>query len=93
MMIAYAHGGCDCPGYPGQSAQSNDHVGGQHNVSENALLHSFLSNCKCDMECLACLCSVIHNLFVVLFGNIFYKEENFFLMYRSFNNVFFIFRL
>ena len=27
----------DCPGYPGQSAQSEGHVGGQHDVSENAL--------------------------------------------------------
>ena len=36
-MIACAHGVCDCPGYPGQSAQSDGHVGGQHDVSENAL--------------------------------------------------------
>ena len=40
MMIAYAHGACDCPGYPGQSAQSDGHVGGQHDasVSEHTLL-------------------------------------------------------
>ena len=38
MMIAYAHGACDCSGYPGQSAQSDGHVEGQHDVSENALL-------------------------------------------------------
>ena len=37
MMIACAHGACDCPGYPGQSAQSDGHVGGQHDISENAL--------------------------------------------------------
>ena len=37
MMIAYAHGARDCPGYQGQSAQSDGHVGGQHDVSENAL--------------------------------------------------------
>ena len=36
MMIACAHH--DCPGYPGQSTQSDSHVGGQHDVSENALL-------------------------------------------------------
>ena len=40
MMIAYAHGSCDCPGYPGQFAQSDGHVGGQHDVSENALLNA-----------------------------------------------------
>ena len=37
MMIAYVHGACDCPGYPGQSVQSDSHVGGQHDVSENTL--------------------------------------------------------
>ena len=36
-MIVWAHGECDCPGYPGQSAQSDGHVRGQHDVSENAL--------------------------------------------------------
>ena len=30
---------CDCPGYPGQSVQSDGHVGGQHDVSENGLYH------------------------------------------------------
>ena len=39
MMIVCAHGACDCPGYPGQSVQSDGHVGGQHDVSENALYH------------------------------------------------------
>ena len=34
MMIVYAHGARGCPGYPGQSAQSDGHVGGQHDVSE-----------------------------------------------------------
>ena len=37
MMIAYVDGVRDCPGYPGQSAQSAGHVGGQRDVSENAL--------------------------------------------------------
>ena len=37
FMIAYVHGARYCPGYPGQSAQSDGHVGGQHDVSENAL--------------------------------------------------------
>ena len=37
MMIACARGARDCPGYPGQSAQSDGHLGGQHDVSENAL--------------------------------------------------------
>ena len=27
----------DYPGYPGQSAQSHGHFGGQHDISENAL--------------------------------------------------------
>ena len=39
-MIAYAH---DCPGYSGQSAQSDGHVGGQHDVSENAIYTSALT--------------------------------------------------
>ena len=43
MMIACASGARDCPGYPGQSAQSDDNVGGQHDVSENALEHYDLS--------------------------------------------------
>ena len=34
------HGSRDCPGYPGQFTQSNGHVGGQHDVSENALLNA-----------------------------------------------------
>ena len=37
MVIVYAHGARDCPGYPGQSAQYNGHVGGQYDVSESAL--------------------------------------------------------
>ena len=41
MMIVCTHGARDCPGYPGQSVQSDGHVGGQHNVSENALYFSF----------------------------------------------------
>ena len=37
-MIAYAHAVRDCcPGYLGQSVQSDGHVGGQHDFSENAL--------------------------------------------------------
>ena len=36
MVIACEHGARDCPGYPGQFAQSVGHVGGQHDVSENA---------------------------------------------------------
>ena len=32
-----AHGARDCPGYPGQPAQSDGHVGRQHDVSESAL--------------------------------------------------------
>ena len=43
MMIAYTHGAHDCPRYPGQSAQFNGHVGGQHDVSENALCVYFNS--------------------------------------------------
>ena len=39
MMIAYVHGVRDCPGYPGQSAQSDRHVGGKHDVSENTLFY------------------------------------------------------
>ena len=38
--MVQAHGAHDCPGYPdnpGQSAQSDCHVGGQHKLSENAL--------------------------------------------------------
>ena len=31
------HGAHDCPGYPGQSAQSDGHVRRQHDVIENAL--------------------------------------------------------
>ena len=38
MMIAYAHGGaCDCPGYPGQSALSDGHLEGQHDINENTI--------------------------------------------------------
>ena len=37
MMIVCAYGAHDCSGYPGQSTQSDGHVGGQHDVSENAL--------------------------------------------------------
>ena len=37
MMIVCVHGARDCPGYPGQSAQPDPHVGGQHDVSENVL--------------------------------------------------------
>ena len=36
MTITCVHGARDCPGYLGQSAQSDGHVGGQHEVSENA---------------------------------------------------------
>ena len=32
----WLHGVRDCPGYPGQFAQSDCHVGGQHDVSEDA---------------------------------------------------------
>ena len=38
MMIVCAHAAHNCPGYPGQSAQSNNNVGGEHDISENALL-------------------------------------------------------
>ena len=44
MVIACAHDACDCPGYPVQSAQSDGHVGGQHDVSENAV---FISKIFC----------------------------------------------
>ena len=37
MTIACMHGKRDCPGYLGQSAQSDGHIGGQHDASENAL--------------------------------------------------------
>ena len=45
MMIVYARGARDCPGYPGESVQFYGHVGGQHDVGENALqgLHSNIS--------------------------------------------------
>ena len=43
MMIAYAHGARDCPGYPGQCAIRR-HVRGQHDVSENALFHTGMSS-------------------------------------------------
>ena len=35
-FVVHTHGSCDCPGYPGPSGQSDGHVGGQHDVSENA---------------------------------------------------------
>ena len=35
QFVVQAHGVCDCPGYPGQSAQSDGHVGEQHDVSDN----------------------------------------------------------
>ena len=35
----------NCPGYPGQSAQSDNHVGGQHDVGEKALLRARRGGC------------------------------------------------
>ena len=46
MMITCVHGARACPGYPGQSAQSDGHVGGQHDarlkrsITENLCLMS-----------------------------------------------------
>ena len=40
----------DCPGYPGQSAKSNGHVGGQHDVSENALYRAHTSSSQSKPE-------------------------------------------
>ena len=36
-MIACVHDARDCPGYPNQFVQSNDHVRRQHDVRENVL--------------------------------------------------------
>ena len=44
MMIVCVHGVRDCPGYPGQSAQSNSHCGGQYDISENALMFKYSHN-------------------------------------------------
>ena len=42
LMNAWWSCARDYPGYPGQSAQYDGHGGGQHDVSQNALLSSLL---------------------------------------------------
>ena len=44
MMIA--HGAHDCPGYPGQSAKFNGHVGGRHDISEHTIIFWAYGDCN-----------------------------------------------
>ena len=46
MVIAYAYGARYCPGYPGQSAQSDSHVEGSMDVvSEHTLYKWQMVDC------------------------------------------------
>ena len=50
-LRARAHVARDYPGYPGQSVQSDGHVGGQHDVSENSLLLAVIYGNTTTMAC------------------------------------------
>ena len=92
MRIACAHGACDCPGYPGQSAHSEGHVGGQH-VSEKALL-------RLEKMCRKIYCAIVSSEFIPFYlwicitfskhsSNNSIKNKNKIVQYRFYNCLYF----